>query len=457
MPKDRELNPVAAHRKKEKAKELKRNRELRKQHRDAALHAMTVDDIEQQLSKIRRLERSGQADVHVVQKRQRLEAEVVEARKRQQLQADEEMKRATEPQPTIVIKGSAHSVPNRADLHADMCSCYCNPFSLLCPYCMLCCCVSIRLDKIVGKGESKQSEEPGKEEKANSSEKDSSAVSSQSAPGPIDPAVELGIVVPPGQRLWLDEPPGLRKPPYLPPPPTTVSSSSSLPLIAPSSLSAPRPSPHSQSSWPPPTAEQPIIRIPLPSTPQPPAWQPSTHQLLPRPPPPPARPSPAAPSHSHAGFRGARPPPRSSSSDAEPPEIDPLDPNPDTALDSWNRGRGRGRGTSSPTTTAAPPPPVRSMPAAPAFRIIPRPAFVPTNLLVKNRPVSTDAAATVGRSNVSRPANTGAASVVVNAAPALSSAKAPLPSASSGAGKQRTQAELEYEALMRSLEAEGAL
>ena len=105
MAKDRELNPVAAQRKKEKAKELKRNRELRKQHRETTLHSMTPDDIEQQLSKIRRLERSGQVDAHVLQKRQKLEEEMVEARKRQQIQADEEKKRAAEPQPTIVIKG----------------------------------------------------------------------------------------------------------------------------------------------------------------------------------------------------------------------------------------------------------------------------------------------------------------------------------------------------------------
>ena len=105
MPKERELNPVAAQRKKEKAKELKRNRELRKQHRDATLHAMTPDDIEQQLSKIRRVERSGQVDVHVVQRRVRLEAEMEEARKRQAMQVEEEKRRATEQQPTIVIKG----------------------------------------------------------------------------------------------------------------------------------------------------------------------------------------------------------------------------------------------------------------------------------------------------------------------------------------------------------------
>ena len=119
MPKDRELNPVAAQRKKDKAKELRRNRDLRKQHREATLHSLTPDAIEQQLGKIRRVERGGGGvvDVHVVQKRQRLEVELVEARKRQQLQMEEEQKRASEQQPTVVIKGSHHTSQPLCAIH----------------------------------------------------------------------------------------------------------------------------------------------------------------------------------------------------------------------------------------------------------------------------------------------------------------------------------------------------
>ena len=106
MAKDRDVDPVTAQRRKEKAKEAKRNRDIRKAHRDATLHAMTPDAIEEQLGKIRRLERSGTVDAHVLQKKQRLEAEVVEARKRQQAAEEEEGKRATEQHPTVVIKGS---------------------------------------------------------------------------------------------------------------------------------------------------------------------------------------------------------------------------------------------------------------------------------------------------------------------------------------------------------------
>ena len=246
--------------------------------------------------------------------------------------------------------------------------------------------IAVRLDKIFGKAESKQSDELDEEVNDNTERgKAEEETSSLSAAAPIDPAVELGITVPPGQRVWLDEPPGLRKPPYLPPSPAAVSPSSSLPLIAPSSLTALRPA-----SITPTTAEQPIIRIPLPTATQSPGWQ---HPF--RPPPPPPRPSAAVPTHPHPAFRTARPP--RSSSHAEPPEIDPLDPNPDTALDVWNSRRARGRTTASATATPPPPPAAAVVSAQPAARVVPRPAFVPTHLLVKNRPTSADTAA-CGRS-----------------------------------------------------------
>ena len=292
-------------------------------------------------------------------------------------------------------------------------------------------------------------------------EKEQSTAHSRQSPhssGPIDPAVEMGIAVPPGMRLWLDEPPGLRKPPYLPPPPAATSappsSTSSLPLIAPSSLSGIRPSPQLPSYGVPTAPEPPIIRIPLPPPMHSVSWQ-HPH----RPPPPPPRAPPAdQPRHSHLAHRGGRPPPRSSSH-AEPPEIDPLDPNPETALDLWNRGRDRGRGALPPpaAAAAAAPPPAPPVPDKPAPRIIPRPAFVPTNLLVKNRPSSTEQAATVGRPNVSRPVSSGSGRVVVNAAPAVAGPTSATLEAGSGIVKKRTQAELEYDLLMRSLEAEGAL
>lgn len=61
MAKERKLNPVDAARKKEKAKELKRNKELRKQHREQTMKQMTPDEIREEINKINRL---GQCTLH---------------------------------------------------------------------------------------------------------------------------------------------------------------------------------------------------------------------------------------------------------------------------------------------------------------------------------------------------------------------------------------------------------
>jgi WW domain binding protein 11 len=55
MGKEKKVNPVDAARRKEKLKDLKRNRELRKQHRDVALHKMTPQDIQDEILKIQRM------------------------------------------------------------------------------------------------------------------------------------------------------------------------------------------------------------------------------------------------------------------------------------------------------------------------------------------------------------------------------------------------------------------
>ena len=49
------MNPVDAARKKEKVKELKRNRDLRKAQREVQLKRMTPEEISEQITKITRL------------------------------------------------------------------------------------------------------------------------------------------------------------------------------------------------------------------------------------------------------------------------------------------------------------------------------------------------------------------------------------------------------------------
>ena len=55
MPKERRVNPVDAARRAEKAKDLKRNRALRKAHREATIQQMTPADISEEIAKITRL------------------------------------------------------------------------------------------------------------------------------------------------------------------------------------------------------------------------------------------------------------------------------------------------------------------------------------------------------------------------------------------------------------------
>jgi hypothetical protein len=73
MAKDKQVNPVEAARRKEKAKELKRNRDLRKQHRDVALHQMTADAIREEINKISRMghDASQQPHSHIPASRRR--------------------------------------------------------------------------------------------------------------------------------------------------------------------------------------------------------------------------------------------------------------------------------------------------------------------------------------------------------------------------------------------------
>ena len=389
-----------------------------------------------------RAERAGLADAHQLDRRKKLEEELTEARKREQARREEEKKRAAER--PIVVRG---------------------------------------LDKILGRGD-------GSPNQADSSGDDDEDADVPSAAAPTAEAVSAPSVpeaalpehivdAEKNLRVWLEEPPGLRKPPYMPAfsgqRPPGVRSEADIPLLVPSSLSAYPPPPGSPLPPPPPPpsrlAEPSAERIPWPSA-------------RPYPPPPPPPPSAQSPYQAVHHPRAPRPAPYPVySASSSPPEIDPMDPNPDTALDRWKKeqtrgsgggyGRGRGANAGAPSSAAPPQPP-----PAPVRRALPRPAFVPTNLLVKNRPVAVGPAPFPA--NVSRPvaksvrahasqlaiASPARAlahrcslldvclSASVNAAPAVSSAPTvSLPSKP----VVRSKTELEYDALMRSLEADGAL
>ena len=233
-----------------------------------------------------------------------------------------------------------------------------------------------------------------------------------------------------------------------------------MPLIAPSAMRA-------GSSLPPVPVQHGLYGSRLPPTSSFPSPS-SSYQPIYRPPPP--RPSPY--------------PLPASSASSSPPEIDPMDPNPDTALDQWKKERERisrrhGGGAGAQATEHAAGG-AQLPPAAAAPRPVQRPAFVPTNVLVKNRP---QPAAEMPRPNVSRPVKSASThslavsallvkcrlsldllclcsavsrvSVTVNPAPSVSSA----PSAPSAGSVQSraapSAAELEYQRLMRELGEDG--
>ena len=291
------------------------------------------------------------------------------------------------------------------------------------------------LDKLLGRDV--PSAEESKEDTAASTPphpSDSSPASSRAPAAPSNPLSDHIVDAATNLRVWLEEPPGLRRPPYMPAftrqrPPGVHPD---IPLIAPSHQPRPPPShsplPPSSLPMPPPPSHSPASQA---------APRPVDSLPPPRPPPPPQPPSYAAP---HPP-RPQPPPSYSVQSSSSSPEIDPLDPNPDTALDRWKRDQARQTGHSRqrPPHASAPGP---APPPAP--RAIPRPAFTPTHLLV-NRP---KAAVAPPPANVSRPA-----SAAVKAAPAVSAAAGAAPRSA----VVRSRAEVEYEALMRGLEEEGAL
>ena len=77
------------------------NAELRRQHRDEALKRASVSDLQEEIDKITRNERSGIVDKHAADRKVRLLKEIEEAKIREKKAAEKK----AEPQPVVNIKG----------------------------------------------------------------------------------------------------------------------------------------------------------------------------------------------------------------------------------------------------------------------------------------------------------------------------------------------------------------
>lgn len=371
MGRDSNFNPVDAARKKEKQKDLKRNRDLRKQHREAALKKMTSMEIQQEIDRINGLERRGLADQHQLQRRKKLQEELTEARNRDEVKIDEktgklqgsrysrysflisslsyvyfqarraeERKKAAEQQ-TVVVKG---------------------------------------LEDIVG-SEKKEEEKDSKERQ--DEKQNHTRITDDACASPVNNQQLLSShPLPRHLRPWLEAPPGLKRPPYQPTliqqqrshyTTTQISPQSYHQYTAQNQLSTP-----SQL-----ITKDDIIHIPMPDKTVRGSAKTADYTAYTPPPPSQPRSHPRYPSHA-----------------VPEEEIDPMDPNPETARDYKHKKYNRGNNQQLPniadqtTTTSSSLPTSQTQIATTTTtttgitRSLPTPTFIPTSVLVRNRVTS---------------------------------------------------------------------
>jgi len=99
-----ELHPADRERKREAEKRRKINAEIRRKNREESLKQRTADDIEEEVEKIKRMERQGLADSHLIDRRHRLEREIDAANQRE-IDLIERRKREKEEAAKVNIRG----------------------------------------------------------------------------------------------------------------------------------------------------------------------------------------------------------------------------------------------------------------------------------------------------------------------------------------------------------------